>query len=114
MKSEPRGRSTLAVEVGNVSAHGFWLLLGDRELFLSFDDFPWFRDATIRALTNVELPSSRHLYWPDMDVDLAVESIEHPERFPLVSRTVPNKSVRPAAPQVRERRGRYSSKRRRR
>ena len=36
-------------------------------------------------LLNVELPHPHHLYWPDLDVDLAVESIEHPERFPLVS-----------------------------
>jgi hypothetical protein len=27
-----------------------------------------------------------HLYWPDLDIDLAVESIRHPEKFPLVSR----------------------------
>jgi len=22
-----------------------------------------------------------HFYWPELDVDLAIESIEHPERF---------------------------------
>ena len=54
MKSVPRGRDTSELEVGNVSTHGFWLLVGDRERFLSFKDFPWFRDATIAQLTNVE------------------------------------------------------------
>jgi len=39
---------------------------------------------------NVELPHPHHLYWPDLDVDLAVESIEHPERFPLLSKSWPN------------------------
>jgi hypothetical protein len=34
----------------------------------------------------VELPSEQHLYWPELDVDLEVESVLHPERFPLVSR----------------------------
>jgi hypothetical protein len=34
---------------------------------------------------NVEWPSTDHLYWPDLDVDLSVRSIEHPEEFPLVS-----------------------------
>jgi hypothetical protein len=33
----------------------------------------------------VELVSDRHLYWPDLDVDLDVESIFHPENYPLVS-----------------------------
>ena len=61
------------------------LLLDGRELFLPFATFPWFRDATIEALTAVERPSAHHLYWPRLDVDLAVESIEHPDRYPLVS-----------------------------
>ena len=90
MRSGQRGKRTSVVEVTNVSPHGFWLLLGDRELFLSFDKFPWFRDAPIAKLVRVELPSPDHLYWPDLDVDLAVESIEHPERFPLVSKTRSN------------------------
>lgn len=25
------------------------------------------------------------LYWPDLDIDLTVESIEHPEKFPLIA-----------------------------
>jgi hypothetical protein len=78
------------VEVTNVSLHGLWLLLGERELFLPFDKFPWFRDAPIAKLVRVELPSPDHLYWPGLDVDLAVESIEHPERFPLVSKARSN------------------------
>ena len=78
--------TTSAVEVMNVSKHGFWLLIEEQEVFLAFDNFPWFRDAPIGKLLNVELQSPRHLYWPDLDVDLAVESIFHPDRFPLVSR----------------------------
>lgn len=73
-------------EVTNVSAHGFWVLLGNEELFLPFAAFPWFRNAAIGELTHVELRSERHLYWPDLDIDLSVESIRHPEKFPLVSR----------------------------
>jgi hypothetical protein len=86
MRSGQRGGRTSAVEVTNVSQHGFWLLLGDRELFLAFEKFPWFRDASIAKLVRVQQPSSHHLYWPDLDIDLAVASIEHPERFPLVSK----------------------------
>src|SRR5438552_2017359 len=85
MQSAALGRSTSPVEVTNVSRHGFWLFIGDRELFVSFQSFPWFKAASIDAITHVELPSPHHLYWPDLDVDLAVESIEHPEKYPLVS-----------------------------
>ena len=86
MISAVLGQSTSAAEVTNVSKHGFWLLLGEEELFVPFADFPWFQDAPIGKLTDVELPSPHHLYWPALDVDLAVASIRHPEQFPLVSR----------------------------
>jgi hypothetical protein len=79
------GISTSPVEVTNISRHGFWLLLGDEELFLPFSEFPWFQEASVAKILNVELSSANHLYWPDLDIDLAVESIRHPERFPLVS-----------------------------
>jgi hypothetical protein len=85
MKSGTLGRSTSPAEVTNVSAHGFWLIVDEQELFVAFQQFPWFREASIRTITNVQLPSPHHLYWPDLDIDLAVESIEHPERYPLVS-----------------------------
>ncbi|MGH7662888.1 MAG: DUF2442 domain-containing protein [Gemmatimonadaceae bacterium] len=69
-----------------MSPHGLWLLIEDQERFLSFKEFPWFRDATIAELTDVELPSPHHLRWPDLDIDLAVDSLDHPERYPLMSR----------------------------
>ncbi len=90
MKSAARGRRTSVAEVTTVTPQGFALLVGGREFFVSFQDFPWFRDASIRQITAVELPSPHHLHWPDLDVDLAVESLEHPERYPLVSPAQPN------------------------
>lgn len=87
MTSVLHGKHISAIEVTNISRHGFWLLLDDEELFLPFSDFPWFRDAPVRNILKVEQPSAGHLYWPELDVDLAVESIRHPERFPLMSRT---------------------------
>jgi uncharacterized protein DUF2442 len=85
MKSETLGTSTSEVEVSQISKHGIWLLLQEREHFLSFDDFPWFKNASVSAIHSVEVLNENHLYWPDLDIDLAVESIEHPQRFPLVS-----------------------------
>lgn len=97
MNSAALGRNTSPVEVTNVSVHGFWLFVGEREHFVAFAEFPWFRDAAIGAITNVQLPSPRHLYWPDLDIDLAVESLEHPEKYPLVSQAQPNKALQPTS-----------------
>ncbi len=76
------GTITSAPEVTHVSRHGLWLLLGDEELLLPFEHFPWFRNATIAQLMQVEWPTPGHLYWPELDVDLAVESIRDPSAFP--------------------------------
>jgi hypothetical protein len=85
IKSAARGKNILKVEVTNVSKHGFWLLLCDEEFFVSFKEFPWFADSPISILTHVELPQPHHLYWPELDIDLNVESIRNPAAFPLVA-----------------------------
>ena len=50
---------------------------------MPYEDFPWFRDQPVKSIINVEEPSPGHFYWPEIDIDLTVEAIEHPERFPL-------------------------------
>lgn len=89
------GTNTLAAEVTHVSRHGFWLLLGDEELMLPFSEFPWFKQATIEQICAVEWPSPDHLYWPQLDIDLSVESIRHPDRFPLISDLAAGDADRP-------------------
>ena len=86
MKSETLGTGTSQVEVTQISKHGIWLLLHEKELFLSFENFPWFKKAPVSAIHNVELLNEHHLYWPELDIDLAVESIDRPESFPLVAK----------------------------
>ena len=80
------GSTTLAAEVTHVSRHCFWLLLGNEELAVPFTEFPWFKQATIEQLSDVERPTENHLRWPQLDIDLSVESIRHPDAFPLMSR----------------------------
>ena len=79
------GTVTSGAEVTHISAHGLWVLLGDEELPVPYSDFPWFKNATVEQILAVERPSENHLYWPQLDVDLSVESLRHPGAFPLVS-----------------------------
>ena len=53
---------------------------------MSFKDFPWFKDASVASIFNVEEPSPNHFYWPDLDIDLGARTLEGPRRFPLVSK----------------------------
>ncbi|HEY5141036.1 MAG TPA: DUF2442 domain-containing protein [Methylococcales bacterium] len=86
MKSLKHGKNISLPEVTNISEHGFWLLLADKEYFLPFEQFPWFRTATIDQITKVTLESPSHIYWPDLDIDLSTTIIEHPEKYQLVSK----------------------------
>jgi hypothetical protein len=80
------GKSTSDTEVTHISSHGIWLLSDGNEYFLAFDDFPWFRDASISQIHNVETPSAGHFYWPDLDVDLSLASIQNPKKHPLTAK----------------------------
>ena len=81
------GTSISEIEVSLVTGQGFWLLVGSEELFVSYADFPWFKQATVEQVTTVELLSEEHLHWPLLDVDLAVASIRDPAAFPLVAKS---------------------------
>jgi len=83
MKSQTPGKNTFKVEITHVSAQGIWILSADEELFLSYEDFPWFQDASIKQILNIQEPYPNHFYWPDLDIDLSKEIIKNPQRFPL-------------------------------
>ena len=84
MNSLAPGKNTSAIEVTNISAHRIWILVRDKELFMSYEDFPWFKTATINQIFAVVAESEKHLRWPQLDVDLSLESIRDPGVFPMV------------------------------
>ena len=84
MKSSALGENISQPEVLNISQHGFWIYVNQEELFLPFVNFPWFKEANISAILNVQLFNNHHLYWPDLDIDLKLESIKSPESYPLI------------------------------
>ncbi len=88
MNSLAHGENTSPAEITHISAHGVWLLAHGKELFMSYADFPWFKEQTVQAILNVVEEAPRHYSWPDLDVDLSEDIIEHPERFPLTAKNV--------------------------
>jgi hypothetical protein len=87
MNLSTNGKNTLVVEISHVSNFGIWILTDNQELFMSYKDFPWFKNQTINAITNVKEFSKGHFYWEDIDVDLTEEMIKHPENFSLTANT---------------------------
>ena len=84
MKSKSHGQSTSEVEVSHIDAHGFWLCVSNKEYFLPYENYPWFKDARIREVLNVQLLHGQHLSWPELDVDLDINSLENPQQYPLI------------------------------
>jgi len=87
MSLSAHGKDISKAEITHISAFGIWLLANDKEMFLSYDTFPWFKDQTVAAILNVEEAHPGHYYWPDIDVDLTDDIIEHPDKYPLISRS---------------------------
>lgn len=83
-KSKKLGKNiSVNAEVQNISHQGIWLLISNKEFYLPFSEFPWFLKATIEQIYNLELFHEHHLHWPALDIDIDVESLKHPEMYPL-------------------------------
>jgi len=80
------GTNTSKIEGTNISGHGFWLFHDGKEHFLDYIHFPWFKKATVEQICHVELSHGTHLHWPDLDVDLTFNIIEHPDQYKHVSK----------------------------
>ncbi len=82
MKSTKHGKG-ISVSVENIKPFGIWIFVKEKEYFLSYKDFPYFKDQTLNSIQNVQLLHGYHLYWPDLDIDLEIGNLENPEKYPL-------------------------------
>ena len=84
MRSVNPGKD-ISISIENITPFGIWLLIREKEYFLSFKEFPYFKDHTLNSLYKVQLLHGYHLYWPDLDIDLEIDNLENPDRYPLKS-----------------------------
>ena len=83
MTLKPPGQNTSEVEVSHINAHGFWLCVENSEYFLPYQEYPWFGEAKVKQILNVQFLHGRHLHWPELDVDLEIDSLDNPQDYPL-------------------------------
>ena len=83
MTSRTLGKNISEAEVANISKHGCWLLVNEKEYFLSYDEYPWFKNAKVSDILDVKLLHQSHLYWPKLDIGLELSALEEPGRYPL-------------------------------
>jgi hypothetical protein len=84
MKSLKHGKD-ISISIENITPFGIWIFVNEKEYFLSYKDYPYFKEQTLNSIQNVQLLHGYHLYWPNLDIDLEVNNLEQPEKFPLKS-----------------------------
>ncbi len=84
MSSNQPGSVISGSEVTNIGSSGFWLLVEDREYFVPFNNYPGFRSATVTQIFTFQQQGPTQFYWPDLDIDIELGALAHPEQFPLV------------------------------
>jgi hypothetical protein len=85
MKSLKNGKD-ISVSVENITFFGIWIFVKGKEYFLNYEDYPYFQDKTIKDIQNVKLLHGFHLHWPSLDIDLEIDVLENPEKYPLKSK----------------------------
>lgn len=85
MKSLRHGKD-ISVCVENITPFGIWLFIKEKEYFLNYKDYPFFKDQTLSSIQNVQLLHGYHLYWPELDTDLEIDNLENPEKYLLKSK----------------------------
>ena len=73
-----------SVSVLMINAQGIMLSVCGNDYFLSYNRIPWMRDASIKSVLNVKMSGRNAIEWPDLNVDLEIDSLKHPERYPLI------------------------------
>lgn len=86
--------SSTSVSVLMINAQGIMLSVLGNDYFLSYNRIPWMKDASIRSVLNVQMSGSEAIEWPDLDIDLEIDSLRHPERYPLLIKRNPLDFVR--------------------
>lgn len=89
---ETNTRDTLA-NVLMINSQGLLLSVYGQDYFLSYNRVPWMREASINEVLDVRMSGRNAIEWPLLDVDLEIDSLRHPERYPLLIRRNESDSV---------------------
>ena len=85
-RSVENNTNATSASVLMINNQGIMISVAGNDYFLSYNRVPWLKDATVRNILNIKMLGKNAVEWPDLDVDLEVESLKHPERYPLVMR----------------------------
>ena len=78
-----------SISVLMINAQGIMLSVQGNDYFISYNRMPWLKDARISDVLNVRMSGRSAIEWTSLDIDLEIESLKHPERYPLIMKRSP-------------------------
>ncbi len=88
-KNSKNNTANMLASVLMINSQGVMLSVKGNDYFVSYNRLPWLKDAPVRCVLNVQLSGSDAIEWPELDVDLEIDCLRHPERYPLVVKRSP-------------------------
>ena len=88
-QSSKSNTANTSASVLMINGDGIMLSVCGQDYFLSYNRVPWMRDAIISHVLDVRMCGCNAIEWPALDIDLEIESLKHPERYPLVIKRNP-------------------------
>ena len=82
-----------SVSVLMINSQGIMISVGGQDFFLSYNRIPWMREASIKDVLDVQMCGNEAIEWPSLDVDLEIDSLRHPERYPLLVKRNPSEFI---------------------
>ena len=79
-------RDKPTVEVTGISRKGLILMVRGKEYALPYSRFPWFEQARVSDVFDVEMRGRSRIRWEALDVDLSLSILENPDAYPLTAR----------------------------
>ncbi len=81
--------ANISASVLMINGDGIMLSVCGQDYFLSYNRIPWMRDASINHVLDVRMCGKNAIEWPALNIDLEIDSLKHPERYPLVIKRDP-------------------------
>jgi hypothetical protein len=69
---------------------GIFISVSGNDYYVSYDRLPWFKNASVSDIFNVKMCGNEGIRWDALDVDLEIDSLKYPERYPLVMKRYVN------------------------
>lgn len=75
-----------SVKVNSITSIGLFMTIEGKDYFLNYNDFPWFANSRVSDVLNVSILGHSSLRWESLDIDLEIDSILFPEKYPLMAK----------------------------